>query len=302
MFVGSIPIASTRNRRSGGLRSHVTAVDKPRCQRFVNWEGYVADDLDIDLALGQVQAFRDELAASRSIYERSTAGFHSFVVSTPQGTRQVSVYDSDEWNAAEGAINRRLPLIARIAGTLNPVLGEKMHGTARYGWPHQPKVAAVDELIGTLETNAEAETIFAPKGPKLAARDLHSWVWNAAVDLWSDGHYREAVQRAATALFDSHLPAKLEIVGKPGELVSIAFSADPPQPGKPRLRIPGYVEGSESWKNVHEGARFIGMGCVQAVRNLATHELDHDEQRALEQLACLSVLARWVAEADLKTA
>lgn len=42
---------------------------------------------------------------------------------------------------------------------------------------------------------------------------------------------------------------------------------------------------------------------MMAVRNVATHEAeDDDEQRALEQLAALSVLARWIDEADVVTA
>lgn len=42
---------------------------------------------------------------------------------------------------------------------------------------------------------------------------------------------------------------------------------------------------------------------MMAIRNLATHDLNEpDEQVALEQLAALSVLARWIDDAKVKTA
>jgi hypothetical protein len=211
------------------------------------------------------------------------------------------VYSSLEWRNVEMKINESLPLVERIVVELDPRLASPMRAKPSMGWPHFPKIAALEEALGILRSKEKADAIFAPKGPQLAATDLHPWIWNAAVDLWADGHHREAVQRAATALFDSHLPAKLLSVGKPGDLVSQAFSLEPPEQGKNRLRIPGYAEGSESWKNVHNGARFIGMGCVAAIRNLSTHELELSEQEALEQLATLSVMARWVAESELAT-
>ena len=44
----------------------------------------------------------------------------------------------------------------------------------------------------------------------------------------------------------------------------------------------------------------LGMGCAQGIRNPQTHPSDDiTEQEALEQLAALSVLARWVDECDV---
>ena len=40
---------------------------------------------------------------------------------------------------------------------------------------------------------------------------------------------------------------------------------------------------------------YLGMGCAQGIRNPQAHPSDDiSEQEALEQLAALSVLARWV--------
>ncbi|HEX6394026.1 MAG TPA: TIGR02391 family protein [Acidimicrobiales bacterium] len=249
-------------------------------------------DLDAELALQQVRHFQALLLGSEGIYER-------------HGTRATSAgaplyyFETQEWKVQEQLINQKLPVIERIATTLDDRLKTRIRLSNTRGWPHKPKIAVLDEMVGILQGEADADAIFTPKGPGLAAKDLHPWVWNAAVDLWSDGHHREAVQRAATALFDSHLPAKLETDGKPLDLINQAFDLEPPAAGKHRLRIPGYSEGSDSWKNVHNGARFIGMGCLAAIRNLATHDLHLDEQRALEELAALSLFARWVAEAEV---
>ncbi len=42
---------------------------------------------------------------------------------------------------------------------------------------------------------------------------------------------------------------------------------------------------------------------MQGIRNIATHNLkEPDEQEALELLAALSVLARWIERAEVETA
>ena len=47
-------------------------------------------------------------------------------------------------------------------------------------------------------------------------------------------------------------------------------------------------------------ARNLGMGCAQGIRNPQAHPSpDITEQEALEQVAALSVLARWVDECDV---
>lgn len=45
----------------------------------------------------------------------------------------------------------------------------------------------------------------------MAATQLHPWVWEVAARLWDNGHRKEAVDAAASALFDHQLPAKLGI-------------------------------------------------------------------------------------------
>jgi len=86
----------------------------------------------------------------------------------------------------------------------------------------------------------------------------------------------------------------------PRDRISQAFTPDPPQPGKPRLRLDDYPDPSPNWTSQHDGAKFFGMGCAQLIRNLATHTgAQPDEQNALEELAALSGLARLIDRAKV---
>jgi hypothetical protein len=164
---------------------------------------------------------------------------------------------------------------------------------------------AVEELSGILQGEDRRTQIFGLKGPKLQAARMHRWVWQAAAELWDGGHMREAVQAAATSVFDQQLPAKLGASkgDKPADLVSQAFSIDPPTPDKPRLRLPGFTKGDNDWKSAHEGAKFFGMGCAKAIRNVVSHTTDQpDEDEALESLAALSLLSRWIDDAVVEKA
>ena len=179
----------------------------------------------------------------------------------------------DDRRAADNEILEQLPLVLRIAVRADPELAAAEAGEPGSGCRYYRILAASRQLAGLLASIEEAEQIIGPVGPKLAATSLHPWIWNAAVDLWDDGHLREAVQAAAVALFDHHLPAKLRVPPRKSakDLVAQAFATDPPTAGNPRLRLADYPDSSASWISQHEGARFFGMGCAQLIRNLVTH-------------------------------
>lgn len=79
--------------------------------------------------------------------------------------------------------------------------------------------------------------------------------------------------------------------------MTAAFSPKDPKSGEPRLRFTEFPAGSENWTNAHEGAMAFGRGCMMRVRNLYNHGHEPSEQEALEALAALSLLARWIDEA-----
>ncbi len=139
--------------------------------------------------------------------------------------------------------------------------------------------------------------------PELSAANLHPWVWGGASSLWHSGHFREAVEGAIRKL-------NAETQNKLGrrdvsetDLFNQAFSEQPAAAKNPRLhRMPD--DGSKTFKSVQRGARMFAEGVFAGIRNPLAHEADQEmpEQEALEYLAALSVLARWVDESTLEVA
>ena len=155
--------------------------------------------------------------------------------------------------------------------------------------------------IETIRRDAEIRENLGEDAPDLNAGSMHRWIWEGARSLWQSGHFAEAVEAAAKKL-------NAETQNKVGrrdvsesDLFNQAFSDDPPQPGKPRLRVPGDDDGRTA-KSVRRGIRAFAEGCFAALRNPIAHdEAELSEPIALEQLAALSMLARWVESAVLTT-
>lgn len=210
--------------------------------------------------------------------------------------------ESDRSTAAE--IHKRLIALRRIAERIAPDRASAVDERGMsYTWFWGPVSALVTQLIGALEQDERLEKMLAPVGPSIAASQLHPLVWRASAQLWDDGHRRAALQHAATAV-ETQLKAK---VGRYDTdvhpLLDQSFSTNPPTPEQPRLRFTRFIEGSDTWRNAHLGAKDFGRGCISAIRNVITHETDEpEEQVALEQLAALSVLARWIDDAGVAAA
>lgn len=158
---------------------------------------------------------------------------------------------------------------------------------------------AIERTLGVLQHQREIERYLGPDGPKMAVDQLHPVIWNAAAELWNNGHYREAVSRAATFL-NAHVQdqaMRTDISDK--ALMNEAFSALSPAPGKPRLVWVGATHGLTE-TSMREGIRSYAVGVSMAIRNPAVHETDGmPKQEAVEQLAAMSVLARWIEGTEL---
>ncbi len=199
----------------------------------------------------------------------------------------------------EAAIDRMEPFIEEVARSL----GERRVADVAGG--SYSAMAVANRLIGRLEDAEDWERTFGPGGPTLAANRLHPWVWEAAARLWDGGHYDSAVHAAyKTVERQTQVSiSRLDLDGK--ALYGQAFSTKDPSPGEKRLRFPDInrTEEPKRWTSAHEGARNLGMGCAQGIRNPQAHPSpDLTEQEALEQLAALSVLARWVDECEAVSA
>ncbi|HWE67498.1 MAG TPA: TIGR02391 family protein [Acidimicrobiales bacterium] len=245
--------------------------------------------MEAQLALNRVEEFLAFCERSIALQQASPSGYSRGV----------------EWKSIENEITNRLPIIERIAAELDQRLADLLR-TSDFATHNRNKLLASRELRGVLEHSEEIERILGPSGPKMSADQFHPWIWDHASALWADGYRRAAVQAAATALFDFHLPAKLERARDTrggADLMGQAFSLRDPEVGAPRLRLPGYDRNADekSWKSAHEGAMHLGQGCALAIRNLTTHDLtEPEEQTALEMLAALSLVARFVQDATLE--
>lgn len=162
---------------------------------------------------------------------------------------------------------------------------------------------AAQRAIVQLERAAEVQTRLGDDAPQLSAGHLHPWVWQGARSMWQSGHYRQAV-------FDAAKRINAEMQNKMGtreisetDLANQAFSDDPPNQKRPRLRLPEDDDGKTA-KSLRRGIRAYAEGCFAAIRNPASHDIQDElgEDQALEQLAAFSVLARWVDRAHIVSA
>lgn len=158
-----------------------------------------------------------------------------------------------------------------------------------------------EHALAVMKTRAETAAKLGTNAPTMKADSLHPLIWGAASKRWESGHYTDAVQRAATALSGlvKDQTGRYELGDK--DLMIQAFSPAPPQPGRPRLRWPGNDE-DLTVNAMRQGILNMAQGAFSAIRNPATHTTDElPMQEALEQLATLSLLARWTDRCELVT-
>lgn len=198
--------------------------------------------------------------------------------------------------------------LAHVEQVLDRVLPEWRHADDRTAevrhkarWNHLRDWAG--RGIAALRREQELREKLGNDAPQISAGQLHPWVWGGARSLWQSGHYRSAVEGAAKKL-------NAETQNKVGrrdisetDLFKQAFSLDAPAHGKPRLRRKE-PDDTDTCKSVQGGAWALAEGIYAGIRNPFNHEdpRDIDEQTALEYLAALSVLARWVGDGEVETA
>lgn len=190
----------------------------------------------------------------------------------------------------------------RASRIIQAILGLEQPPTLVKLVPSSPSVVLLQEgidlaayALGVLETQEDTDShVTGSSAPAMSADAFHPLVWQAASRLWSDGHYGQAVQRAATFL-NAHVQDRC---GRhdvsDATLMAQVFSLDAPRPDKPRLRWPGN-DADLTVKAMRSGLLNMSQGCFLAIRNPATHGTDEvSRQVAFEYLAVLSALARWI--------
>ncbi|MFC9948649.1 TIGR02391 family protein [Streptomyces pratensis] len=204
----------------------------------------------------------------------------------------------------EDDLVRREVIAMRIANAYEDGLGSGYTyrtDSVRGRWA--PAKAISLRALALAESAEELEAFLQPISPTLGASTMHPWVWEPAKPLWAAGAHQEAVLAAARTV-NARLQQKLgrHDVSET-DLVLQAFDLKDPHPGKPRLRVPGNDRSQPSWVSAQEGAKFFGVGCFRAIRNLAAHveNVSWSEQEALEYLAAFSAFARWVEAASVES-
>jgi hypothetical protein len=200
----------------------------------------------------------------------------------------------DELKSREAMVRRILNAAEPTRGNLSTIRHDSSYGIGVDTILESSKYS-----LGLLARQREIEENLAPLGPQMRADQLHHIVWGAAAALWNGGHHTSAVQRAATFV-NAHVQDLVDRrdVSDAG-LMQQVFSKDDPSPGKSRLRWPGDAT-DLTVRSMNEGLRNLAPGLFQTIRNPATHTTsDLSEQEALEQLAMLSMLARWVDACDV---
>ena len=214
----------------------------------------------------------------------------------------VSVITSHNSTAASDSdVTKQAQVVEKILDRVIPDWRTNIANSENNRWTRHREAAirAREELLRAEETREN----LGENEPELSAAELHPWIWSGASSLWQSDHFREAVEGAIKKL-------NAETQNKVGrrdvsesDLFKQAFSMDKPKAGKDRLRRME-DNGSDTYKSVQRGAMSLAEGIFAGIRNPLAHEADQElaEQEALEYLAALSVLARWVDTAEVEAA
>lgn len=126
--------------------------------------------------------------------------------------------------------------------------------------------------------------------PVLRVDDLHPLIANACRELFAGGHFHHGVNAALAALRDL-VRAKSGHYDLDGtDLMGAALGARPPliEAGDPN---------TETGQNIQRGVHFLAQGVMAGIRNPLTHETAELElQQAMEMVAIISLVARWIQE------
>jgi uncharacterized protein (TIGR02391 family) len=202
--------------------------------------------------------------------------------------------------------HRAIELAERVRPILNALYPEwRAENPLDESFEFSPEHDAAMRLLARISSYEEIEEMLGDhsSGPRMSASGLHNLVWQAARTQWSTGHRHEAVLAAAKAV-NSMLQTR---VGRRDvsemKLVREAFTEKAPTPGKPRLRFPAIAD-EQTRESMRQGVMEFGAGCFQAIRNPVGHlpneDLELSDQEGLERLAALSLLARWIDQAELE--
>lgn len=234
--------------------------------------------INIEWALSELERFIDQTVMTNN--SRSGPGY-------------VSISNMSSTAAPDAEVTKQAQVVEKILDRVVPSWRTEIELSSINRWTRHREAAirAKEELV----RQEEVRKNLGEDAPELSAANLHEWIWSGASSLWRSGHYREAVEGAIRKL-------NAETQNKLGrrdvsetDLFNQAFSEQDPTAVKPRLHRM-MNDGSSTFRSVQRGARMFAEGVFAGIRNPLAHEAEQEmpERQALEYLAALSVLARWV--------
>lgn len=196
-------------------------------------------------------------------------------------------------------IRSRIPTVHQILQRLDARLVEHVIDPDYMGAPANAR-AAIQQALGILRDQDAWKANLQPDTPSIDAGQFHPAIWGAAAVIWDTGQFRVAVAQAAVAL-SARIAGKAQSHLTERELVNEVLAISEPPPGKTRLHFRGDKR-TKHWKSRQEGLHHLAQGAFAGIRNIAAHDdAELTEHAALEQLAVLSVIARWADETELVT-
>jgi hypothetical protein len=208
------------------------------------------------------------------------------------------VRDFDSLEAEHAVMYGLEPTVKTILIHLDPDLGT--FDTAEGEVEHA--IRDSQRGLGVLRDLDEIQQMLASDSPALRADRLHPWVWDAAQTFWDAGAFGVAVEQAAKSI-TAHTQAKSAVHDLADDaLMQEVLTENEAKPGgRVRLRLPG-DRSTPTWHSRQRGMQRFALGVFYGIRNPAAHDHrpDWPEQVALEYLAALSVLARWISETEVE--
>ena len=215
------------------------------------------------------------------------------------GNGVVVISNHSSTAASDIEVTKQAQVVEKILDWVIPRWRDEIELSSINRWTRH-REAAISSREELTRRQEVAENL-GENAPELSAAQLHSWIWDGAKSLWQSGHFREAVGGSVRKL-------NAEAQNKVGrrdlsetKLFQESFSDKPATAGKARLRRMN-PDDSDTYKSVQRGAMAFAEGIFAGIRNPLSHEVDQEltEQEALEYLAALSVLARWVDESTVE--
>lgn len=209
-----------------------------------------------------------------------------------------SYWDEGLMRPITNTIEQQVPTVQRIIAALDSSLLSKGFGNSELYSGMSSSESTARKALAVLRDRDEWARRLAPDGPTLAADDLHQWIWGAAAQFWDAGQYATAVEHGAKSL-NAHIQKRAGMRTSDRELASEVFSPKPSAKSV-RLWLPGPRD-DDTWRSRQDGLHLLAMSAFAGIRNVVAHSVDPgwSKQEALEYLAVLSVVARWVEDTEV---